>query len=108
MIKRTVFATAFFVFANGFVGMYYAVAGFFFFSSKTHFVSVVTVVSGALSILIMWLLGDAFGIEGIAVGYLASNAVMFVLAWFLSNRVCPLPWLQIRAAVAALSAAKLR
>lgn len=97
----------YFVFANGFVGMYYAVAGFFFFSSKTHFVSIVTIVSGGGAIAIMWLLGDAFGIAGVAGGYLVANAATFVLAWILSNKVCPLPWLQVRASFAALSRTKL-
>jgi O-antigen/teichoic acid export membrane protein len=97
------FLVAFFIFGNAFVGMYYAVAGFFFFTSKTKFISIVTVSSGSLSILLMWYLGNMFGIEGIALGYLFSQVIMFLLAWLMSNYVYPLPWLQFRLAFAAVS-----
>ena len=97
------FLTPFFVFGNGFVGMYYAVAGFFFFTSKTKFVSIVTISSGIISILSMWILGETFGLKGISFGYLLSQVVMFMLAWVLSNFVHPMPWFQLRAAFSAVS-----
>lgn len=92
-----------FIFGAGFVGMYYAVAGFFFFTSKTKFVSVVTISSGILSIFLMWILGESFGIDGIASGYLLSQIFMFLLAWIISNLVYPLPWMQVRSALTAVS-----
>jgi len=99
--------TAYFIFGNGFVGMYYAVAGFFFFSSKTKFISIVTISSGMISIVAMWTLGQMFGLKGIALGYLSSQAIMFLLAWSMSTLVCPMPWIQIRSALAAVSAVRL-
>ena len=99
--------TALFIFGNGFVGMYYAVAGFFFFSSKTHFVSLITISSGAVAISMMWILGQMLGLKGVALGYLCSQAIMFLFAWLLANLAYPMPWLQIRSAFAAVSSAKL-
>jgi len=101
------FLTVFFIFGNGFVGMYYAIAGFFFFTSKTKFISIVTISSGVISIFAMWMLGDFFGLNGIALGYLLSQMIMLMLAWMLSNLVYPLPWFQIRPAFAAVSFDKL-
>lgn len=102
------FLIAFFIFGNAFVGMYYAVAGFFFFTSKTKFVSIVTIASGVSSILVMWYLGNLLGIEGVALGYLLSQVFMFLLAWIMSNYVYPLPWLQFRLAFSVVSSTKFK
>lgn len=92
----------YFIFANGFTGMYLAIAGFFFFSSKTKFVSIISILSGAVSIATMWILGKFYGITGIACGFLLAQVLMFTLAWILANMVRPMPWLQFRSAVRAV------
>ena len=99
--------TAYFIFGNGFVGMYFAVAGLFFFSSKTQFISIVTISSGIISIIAMWTFGQMFGLKGIALGYFSSQVIMFLLAWTMSTLVCPMPWFQIRSALATASSARL-
>ena len=97
----------FFVFGQGFVGMYYAVAGFFFFTSKTKFVSIVTIVSGVTAIPVMWAMAGVLGVTGVAFGYLISQIVAFLLAWMISNYIHPMPWLKVNLAFAALSSARL-
>lgn len=99
---------AYFIFGNAFIGMYYAIAGLFFFTSKTKYVSVVTIFSGCVSIWLMWFFGSSLGVEGIALGFLFSQAIMFLLAWAMSSFVYPLPWLQIRLAFSAASSLKLK
>lgn len=95
--------TGFFVVGGGFSGMYFAVAGFFFFTSKTKFVSIVTISSGIISLGLMLVLGKRWGVNGIAFGYLLSQCIMFIIAWLLSNRVHPMPWTQFRLAYAMVS-----
>lgn len=95
--------SAYFIFGNGFTGMYLAIAGFFFFTSKTKFISIVSITSGAISIVAMWKLGESFGIEGVAFGYLLSQIVMFILAWTMSAMVYPMPWFEFRAAFSEVS-----
>lgn len=92
----------FFIFGNGFTGMYMAIAGFFFFTSKTKYISIVSLSAGCVSLLGMWAFGNAFGLKGIAFGFLFSQVVMFVLAWMMSTMVYPMPWLQFRLAYAAV------
>lgn len=94
---------AYFIFGNGFVGMYFAIAGFFFFTSKTKFISIVTITSGVFSIIIMWILGNYFGINGIALGYLLSQMIMFILAWKMATWVYPMPWLEFRLAFVTMA-----
>lgn len=96
--------TAYFIFGSGFVGMYYAVAGLFFFSSKTPLISIVSIFSGVISVVAMWALGQVLGLTGIALGYFLSQVIMFLLAWAISTVVCPMPWFQIRSVLAAISA----
>ena len=100
--------TPFFIFGNGFIGMYFAIAGFFFFTSKTKFVSIVTISSGVISILAMWILGNVWGLNGIVFGYFVSQVFMFMLAWIMSNLVYPMPWFQIRSAFAAVASVQFK
>ncbi|MDD5334863.1 MAG: oligosaccharide flippase family protein [Rhodoferax sp.] len=97
------FLTIFFIFGNAFVGMYYAIAGFFFFTSKTKFVSIATITSGITSIFLMWILGINMGIEGVALGFLLSQILRFLLAWALTSLVYPMPWFKFRLAFDAVS-----
>lgn len=92
----------FFIFGNGFTGMYLVVAGFFFFTSKTRYISIVSISSGLMSVGAMWVCGRAFGLAGIAFAFLVSQIVMFLLAWIGANLVYPMPWLQLRPALAAV------
>ncbi len=100
--------TPFFIFGNGFIGMYFAIAGFFFFTSKTKFVSIVTISSGVISILAMWILGNVWGLNGIVFGYFVSQVFMFMLAWIMSNLVYPMPWFLIRSAFAAVASVQFK
>ena len=93
----------YFIFANGFVGMYYAVAGFFFFTSKTKFIAITTIASGLFSIVAMWILGHLFGINGVAFGYLLSQILMFVLAWRMASWIYPMPWTELKLSMESIS-----
>jgi O-antigen/teichoic acid export membrane protein len=91
------------VFGYGLTGMYYAIAGFFFFTSNTKFVSVVTLLSGALMVGAMFVLAGYFGAFGVALGFAIGQLVMLFLAIFVSNRIYPMPWLKLRLAYVALA-----
>lgn len=81
---------------NALTGMYYAVAGFFFFTSKTKYITIVTLTSGCVMLILMLLLGTEFGITGIATGYLLGQVLMLAIAIYLSNIIYPLPWLKFK------------
>jgi hypothetical protein len=72
------------------------IAGFFFFTSKTKFIPIVTLTSGCVMLLLMLLLGTEFGITGIATGYLLGQVFMLTIAIYLSNKIYPLPWLKFK------------
>jgi len=51
----------------------------------------------------MWILGNYFGINGIALGYLLSQMIMFILAWKMATWVYPMPWLEFRLAFVTMA-----
>lgn len=91
----------YFVLSGAFLGMYFAVANLFFFSSKTIFIPLVTVTSGVLGLLLMHALGRVIGIRGYAIGYLVAQMATFFLAWIISMKIYPLPWRRVGGSMVA-------
>lgn len=87
------------VLGNGFSAMYYVVSGFIFFSSKTKYISISTVVSGLISLVVTFSLIKPWGILGAGVGFFISQVSMFLLAWYISARIYPMPWVDIKISI---------
>lgn len=77
---------------NAFVGMYYMVANYMFYSQRTGLLSALTITVGLFSTCLTWILIKNYGIEGAAVGFMLGQALLFVGAWILSNFCVPMPW----------------
>lgn len=78
-----------------FKGMYLSVAGFFFFSSRTSSISLVTMCTGVFSIIATIVFVDGFGLKGAAIAYALSEGILFLFAWLLSSRIQKMPWLDV-------------
>lgn len=78
-----------------FKGMYLSVAGFFFFSSRTSSVSMVTVCTGLFSIIATIIFVKLMGLKGAAVAYALSEVILFLFAWLLSRRIHQMPWFDL-------------
>jgi O-antigen/teichoic acid export membrane protein len=90
-----------FVLGGAFTGMYYSVAGFFLFSSRTELISLVTGVSSIVGLpLCYWLVGLK-GLEGGAIAFAVTQAMLFVLALVVSILTKPLPWNRVSSGVSA-------
>jgi O-antigen/teichoic acid export membrane protein len=83
--------------------VYLNVAGLFFFSGKTEWLSLATVSASALAIAAAAPLVAAHGVSGGAWAYALAQCGLLVLAWALSLRVMPLPWSSPRLALRVLS-----
>ncbi|MCG9575937.1 oligosaccharide flippase family protein [Vibrio tubiashii] len=88
-----------FLIGNAFTGMYYAVAGFYFFSQRTGWLSLVSVSSGIFSAVLTYFLVKDYGLLGGAVSFAISNSFMFLLALILSPKVIRLPWHSVQTSV---------
>lgn len=83
------------LFGNAFVGMYYMVTNYVFYSRRTGMLSVLTVVIGIITLCLSWYLINAHGVKGAAIGFMLGQASLFLGTWILSNYCVPMPWFNI-------------
>ena len=72
--------------------IYLNIAGLFFFTAKTEWLSLATVTTAAVAVLLAPFLATRFGLFGASVAYLCVQCVSLLLSWALSIRVQPMPW----------------
>jgi O-antigen/teichoic acid export membrane protein len=75
-----------------FGGMYYMVANYVFFTSKTGYLAVVTFASGVFNIAATYFLIKWNGVLGAAQAFMLSQAMVFFSTWWLAHRFRPMPW----------------
>ncbi|SGY94540.1 Putative exopolysaccharide biosynthesis protein [Moritella viscosa] len=76
-----------------FNGAYYVVSGYVFFSKKTFSLSIVTFITGAVHLLLLFILLPIWGIVGAASAFAISSFFTFLFTWWLAGRCYPMPWL---------------
>jgi O-antigen/teichoic acid export membrane protein len=76
-----------------FGGMYYMVAGYVFFASRTSALALTTVIAGLINVVATIVLIRVNGMIGAAQGFMLSQAVLFLGTWWLANRAHPMPWM---------------
>jgi O-antigen/teichoic acid export membrane protein len=75
-----------------FSAMYLNVAGLFFFTGKTEWISLASVGSAVLALVLAPHAVARSGVQGGALTYLLVQLVLLTVAWALSTRVYPMPW----------------
>ena len=78
---------------QAFNGMYLMVTNYIFFSKKTKFLSVATILSGLINVALMLVLIEYNGLVGVAQAYAIGQFLRFSSTWLLSARVYSMPWL---------------
>lgn len=79
-------------FGYAFNGMYKMVANYLYFTGQTYYLSVATVATGLFNVGLSYLLIQRNGLVGAAQAACISFSISFLATWWLSNRVCPMPW----------------
>lgn len=77
---------------NAFVGMYYMVTNYVFYSRRTELLSIMTTIVGGITLALSWYLIQHAGIVGAAQAFMTGQILMFLGTWFLANRCHPMPW----------------
>lgn len=77
---------------GAFQAMYYMVALYIAYASKTRYLAAVTIVGGLLNVPLTLELTKSFGILGAAYANVATQAAFFISTWVLSHRSYPMPW----------------
>ncbi|MEZ9845391.1 lipopolysaccharide biosynthesis protein [Vibrio breoganii] len=84
------------ILGQSFNGMYLVVTNYIFYKKKNILLSSVTISSGILNFILLLLLVPRFGLYGAAVSFLFSVFLKFIFTWFVSCRIYPMPWLNLR------------
>jgi O-antigen/teichoic acid export membrane protein len=85
-------ALAWIALGQAFGGMYLMVTNYIFYKRKTKMLAWTTLFSGGVGVLLTWILTPVFGIAGAGLSFAIAMCIRFLLTWFLSQRVCPMPW----------------
>jgi O-antigen/teichoic acid export membrane protein len=78
---------------NAFMGMYYMVTNYVFFSRRTELLSMVTIVTGCVTIFLNFVLIKNFGLFGAAVSFMIGQGMLFLSTWCLAQYCHKMPWL---------------
>jgi len=73
-------------------GMYYMVVNYIFYAKKTYYLAVITLSAALINILLNFIFISRNGTIGAAQATTITSLIIFVSTWFLSNRVCQMPW----------------
>ena len=79
-----------------FNGMYLLVVKFIFFINKTYYVTLATFCSAIAHVVLSTLLIYSIGVLGVAIATLASSIIGFFITWYISSRVFPMPWFNLK------------
>jgi O-antigen/teichoic acid export membrane protein len=81
-----------FALGGAFNGIYVALTGFFFFSSRTELISVCTVSSSLIGLALAFWLVSYFGLNGGGAAYAATHAICLALTFAFSTGIRRMPW----------------
>jgi O-antigen/teichoic acid export membrane protein len=85
----------FILLGNAFIGMYYMVTNYIFYSRRTGLLSGLTISVGVMTVALSWFLINSYGVKGAAIGFMIGQASLFLGAWILSNYCVPMPWFRV-------------
>lgn len=75
-----------------FLGMYFMVTNYIFYIKKNKYLSYITISSGAVNIVLLFLLIPHYGIYGAALAFLIANFWQFLCTWIVSAKLYSMPW----------------
>ncbi len=75
-----------------FFGMYFTVTNFIFYEKKTYVLAYLTFGNAILNLILNYFFILHFGAIGAAYATALSNLIFFLLTWYLSNKIYPMPW----------------
>lgn len=78
--------------AAAFSGMYYFVTNYIFYIGRTGVLSAITVSVALLQIALLYFSVPRWGIEGAAISTLITSIAYWLITWFVSNMLVPMPW----------------
>jgi O-antigen/teichoic acid export membrane protein len=79
-------------FAYAFTGLYKMHVNYIFYEKKSKLLMLITLISGAVNIGLCFLLIKSNGAIGAAQAFLLSNIISYIVTFYISNKLIPMPW----------------
>ncbi len=79
-----------------FNGMYKMMVNYMFYAEKTQIISLITIFIAILNITLSILFIKKYGILGTAYASSISFIVQFIVTWYISNKIYPMPWFKFK------------
>lgn len=77
---------------QSFQGLYLVVTNYIFFMKKTYLLSIVTITSGIINVILIYLFIDKYQLLGVSMAFCISMALRFLFTWILAQYIYPMPW----------------
>ena len=90
--QESVFLTKLIIISFMFEGFYYCIVGYLFYFKETAKLAKITFSISILHIFLSFLFAKLFGVVGVGYALIISGVIQFVLIWYLSNKIYPMPW----------------
>ena len=78
--------------AYAFDGMYKSHVNYIFYSKKTYLLLLITLTTGVANVGLSYLLVSNYGVIGAAQALFFVYFTSYILAWYIGNRIIPMPW----------------
>jgi len=83
---------AWLVLAQAFRGMYYMVCSYIFYANKTGVIAKITITTGLLNVLLLFVMIDSFGLIGAAWAMCISMVFQWLVTWRSASLLVSMPW----------------
>jgi O-antigen/teichoic acid export membrane protein len=90
--REAIALSIWFLLGGAVTGIYLNIAGLFFFTGKTEWISLATVSASVLALTIAPYAVSNSGLEGGGGTYLSAQVALLIAAWTLSRLIQPMPW----------------
>lgn len=75
-----------------FLGFYLLVTDYIFYTKKTYILSLLTTANFVINLAMNYICVQRFGSIGVTYAFIISSFIMSFAAWFVANKVFPMPW----------------
>lgn len=85
---------AWLILAQAVRGMYFMVTNYIFYAKRTGLVARITIVTGLLNVVLLFVFMDWFGLKGAAWAMCISITCQWIATWWTAHKIVPMPWLR--------------
>ena len=83
---------AWIILAQALRGAYLMVTNYVFYEKRTELVAAITISTGIINVVLVYLFTDLYGLKGAAWAFCISMTIQWIATWYLAHKIHPMPW----------------